>query len=174
MGKAVRFSAILTKTEVLRCAWFFILWNGKQWLFIFVTALGVGKVVGDWIRHVWLVSMLGIFFWVAIVLVIGYFNIVRKWLAVDHLFEQREYSIDNDAILVKSHGSDRLLPLATIRKVVEFREFFIIYGREPVFFIPKKPIPPSQLELVRDMFGKYARVKSDAFTRWIGHIIFGI
>jgi hypothetical protein len=139
-----------------------------------VTAFGVGKVVGGWIRHVWLVTMIGIFFWVAFILVVGYFNIVRKWLATDRLFEQREYSIDNDAILVKSHGSDRLLPLATIRKVVELMEFFIIYGREPVFFIPKKTISLSQLEIVRAMFGKYARVSSDGFARWIGHIIFNL
>ena len=115
--------------------------------------------------------MLGIFLLVAMLLVVGYFNIVRKWLAAYQLFEQRDYSIDGDAILVKSHSSDRLLPLATIRKVVELREFFIIFGREPVFFIPKKPISPSQLELVRAMFGKYVRVSSDGFTKWIGHVI---
>ena len=43
MEKAVRFSAKLTKSEVLRCAWFFIFWNGKQWLFIFATSLAIGK-----------------------------------------------------------------------------------------------------------------------------------
>jgi hypothetical protein len=174
MEKMVRFSAILTKTEIVRCVWFFILSDRKRWLFIFGTAVCVGIVVGSWIKNVWLVGAIWVLLWVAIVFVTGYFNVIKKILAVDHMFQQREYSIDNDAISVKSQGSDRLLPLATIRKVVELREFFIIYGREPVFFIPKKPISPSQLELVRAMFGKYARLSSDGFTRWIGHVIFNL
>src|SRR5271170_5491372 len=138
MEKAVRFSSLLTRTEVLRCAWFFILWHGKQWLMIFVTALGVGVVVGEWIRNIWLVATLVILLWVAFILIAGYLNIVRKWLAADYLFEQRDYSIDADAIAVKGSRSDRLLPLTTIRRAVELRDFFVIYGREPVFFIPKK------------------------------------
>jgi hypothetical protein len=164
----------MTKAEVARYACFFIFWNRKRWVFIIVTALGAGLVIGDWIRHVWLVAVLWIFICVAILFISGYFNIVRKWLAVDALFEQKEYFIDEEAVTVKSTGSDRVLQLRTIRKVVELREFLVLYGREPLIFIPKKAVSASQMETIRSLLGKHAKLGSDGFTRWIGHVFFGI
>lgn len=171
----VRFFAVLTKAEVVRCTWFiFILLNRKRWLIIFGTAVFEVVVLGSSNRNAWLVGVLLIFLGVAIMFVTGYFNVIKKVLSVDHLFDQREYLIDNDAILIKSPGPDRLLPMATIRKVLELSEFLIIYRREPVLFIPKREMSSSQLQLVRDILGKYARVNSDGFTRWIGHVIFNL
>jgi hypothetical protein len=172
MEDPVRFSTRLTKAEVRRCAWFFILWNAKQWLFIFATAYGAGFIVEDWIRNISLAAVLWILLWVAFILVAGYFRIVRKWLAADYLFEQMEYCIDGDAITVRVRGSDRLLSLATVRRVAELREFFVIYGPKPVFFLPKKAASDSQVEIIRAMLRRYTRERSDRFTRWIGHVIF--
>jgi hypothetical protein len=174
MEKEDRFSLILTKTEAKRCGWFFILWNGKRWLIIFVTAFCAGQVVGGWFRNVWLVTGIAIFLWVAVVLVVGYFNVVRNWVANAQLFEQRDSSSDDGAIAGEGTRPDAALSLPAIRRVVELRDFIVIYGRGPVYFIPKRAASPSQLESLRNMVRRYTKQRSDRFTRWIGRVVFRI
>ena len=174
MAEVVEFRSKITRKEIARLVYFLIFSKPKRWVFILGAGVSVGGVGELGIENGWLFGLGWILLWIVILFVSGYFNVVKKLIAVDSWFEDMEYSISRDEIRATIPAGTRVFPMAKLRKMEDLHGFLILSSQVAQFYISKQRISPSQLASMKEMFAKNVKISSGRTRNRIIHLLFGI